>query len=89
VLDAQQMVESLVRSKPVGMAEAADSGHHRDHEGYKGLSQQDGVGAVVGEGVRVRLFDTTLYHMTCSQTMLYPTSDFGFNCFTSIELTHA
>ena len=49
-LDAQQGVESLVRSKPVGMGKAAGSGHHRDHEGYKGLSRRDGVGAGVGEG---------------------------------------
>lgn len=49
-LDAQQSVESLVCSTPIGVGEAAGSGYHRDHEGYKGLSWRDGVGAVVGEG---------------------------------------
>lgn len=49
-LDAQQSVESLVRSEPIGVGEAASPGDHRDHEGYKGLSRRDGVGAGVGEG---------------------------------------
>ena len=43
-------MESLVCSQPIGVGEAAGSRYHRDHEGYKGLSRRDGVGAVVGEG---------------------------------------
>jgi hypothetical protein len=31
------------------------------------------------KGCGVRLFDTTFYHMACSQTMLFPTSVFGIN----------
>ena len=48
-LDAQQGVEGLVRSEPIGVGEAASPCHHRDHESDEGLGRRDGVGAVVRE----------------------------------------
>ena len=47
--DAKQGVKGFVCPKPIRMGKATGPGHHRDHEGDKGLGWRDGVGAGVSE----------------------------------------
>jgi hypothetical protein len=48
-IDAKQGVKGFVCPKPVGMSQAAGSGHHRNHKCHKSLGRWDGVAAGVGE----------------------------------------